>query len=155
MELLGGTPPFTYDMSYTKLVKKDEMDKTSKGKNKSRKKRKLGIWSNRRSLQLADGRTGGVRFYNNVISGLIASLGGKVSIQQKMIIDDIAYLELRTRMMKEEYLAGKGDHPESDKYFLAWVNSERRLLESLGMKAIPGNVIDLQTYVNNKYGDDE
>ena len=122
---------------------------------KNRKKRKIGIWSSRKALQGGDGRSAGVRYYEDVRKALILELGGDISIQKHILVDDVAFLELKIRMMKEEYLGNKESSTDMDKYFLAWVNTQRRCLEAIGLKTVPKDLEDVFSYSNKKFWDNE
>ena len=89
--------------------------------------------------------------YYNMVRGALIGAIGEPTIQQQVIINDIAYLELKTHLFKQPFLSGKKESPEVDKYFLAWVNTKRRCLEALGLKKTIKNVKDIWSY-SKKFG---
>ena len=115
------------------------------------KKRKTGMWITKKSLQLGDGRRSEMLYYNMVRGALIGEIG-EPTTQQQILINDIAYLELKTHLYKQQFLSGKEMSPEVDKYFLSWVNSKRRCIEALGFKKITKNVKDIFSYCEETFG---
>ena len=98
---------------------------------KRKKNKKIGIWTSRKSLQLSDGRTREYKYYKDRIKALTLSIGNP-SEQEEILIDDIAFFELKTRIYKEEFLSGKEHSIDTEKHFQSWFSNKRRGLVALG-----------------------
>ena len=71
-----------------------------------------------------------------VRADLIAHLGGKPSVTQSMLIEQVVQLRLRMALMDEKF-AKTGEQTQHDSAtYLAWSGSLARLLRNLGMKGL-------------------
>jgi hypothetical protein len=90
------------------------------------------------ALQLPglDGRSRETRLIRQIHADLIAHVGGKPSVTQAAIIDQLVQLRVRIATMDREF-AETGDTTGHDtKTYLAWANSYARLLRHQGLKGV-------------------
>ncbi len=83
-----------------------------------------------------DGRSRETRLIRQLHAELIRHVGGKPSVTQAAIIDQLVQLRVRIATMDRAF-AETGDTTGHDtKTYLAWANSYARLLRHLGLKGV-------------------
>jgi hypothetical protein len=94
-----------------------------------------GLRSNSRPHRFAniDRRTAEGRLFDKFRAELVAHVGGHPNVVQSEMIDRCAWVRLRIGLMDEKMLAGGMTDQDSNVY-LAWSNTLRRLLTSLGVQ---------------------
>lgn len=94
----------------------------------------LGPYSRQGILSKPDGRTREARLIASLRAELIAHVGGKPSITQRMLIDQACELQLRIALMDRRFTETGSQTDHDSRHYLAWTNSLSRLLRQLGMK---------------------
>ncbi len=112
---------------------------------------KHGLWIGPKSITQMDGRKTLVKCFKQVKRELVTALGGDISPQQQIIIERAVFKLYRCVVFEQLSLDNKVSG--IDEIYLAWSNSLRRDLETLGLKRIPKDLNTLQDYVKQKYGD--
>jgi hypothetical protein len=94
-----------------------------------------GLRSNSRPTRFADldRRTAEGRLFDQFRSELVAHIGGQPNVVQIAMIERCAWVHLRIRLMDEKLALGALTEQDSKSY-LAWSNTLRRLLQSLGLQ---------------------
>ena len=96
-----------------------------------------------------DQRTKLARALKHVHAELINALGGPeaVSPQKQIIISRAVYKLARCVLFESHSLASDEVNTGSDNTYLAWSNSLRRDLESLGLERSERKIMDLRDYI--------
>ena len=117
-------------------------------------KYKSGLWLSEKSFKKMDGRTVVSKQMDKARGTLIEALGGDPSPQESILIDKAVFLLYKTSVFESQMLNGNGSDMGQDveSYYLAWVNSLRRILEALGLKRAPKKVKDIYSYCNEEFG---
>ncbi len=97
---------------------------------------KIGPYSKRGTLDKLDRRTAEARLMRDVRAELTAHVGGKPDAVQRALIDRAAWLRLHIRLMDNRTSLGRELSERDSREYLAWCNSYRLLMESLG-PAVP------------------
>ena len=95
---------------------------------------KLGPYSRDIVLARPDGRTKEARLLKQVRQELTRHLGGKLTAPQRALVERAAYLQLRRAVLDQHMIDGTFSDFDSKQY-LAFANSLRRALSSLGLDA--------------------
>ncbi len=93
-----------------------------------------------------DGRTREGKTIIAARSALISAIGGDPTPQESILIDRIVFKMLRCTLYEMATLQGTTSGG-SDHIYLAWANSLRLDLQSLGLTRKTKDVIDLSTYL--------
>jgi hypothetical protein len=93
-----------------------------------------GLRSNSRPTRFRDldKRTAEGRLFDQFYRELVAHVGGQPNVVQAAMIERCAWVHLRIRLMDEKLALGDLTDQDSKSY-LAWANTLRRLLQSLGL----------------------
>ena len=83
---------------------------------------------------------------------LTDAIGGDVSPQQAILIDKAVFLLYKTSVFESQMMNGSEIGQDVESYYLAWVNSLRRILEALGLKKAQKTLKDIFTYSDEKFG---
>lgn len=104
-----------------------------------------GIFSNLNNL---DGRSALVKAMARIQSELVSALGGDETVtpQERILIDRVSYKMARCVLFESDSLS-KGGETKNDHQYLAWANSIRQDLLTLGLGRRPKAVQDLQSYL--------
>ena len=97
----------------------------------SRASKLAGPFSSEKTLATLDRRTRAGRIYKQVMAQLIEHLGGAPSATERLMIESAAIKSVRLHLLSEKLL--NGEDVASDHHALAWLESLRRDLQSLGM----------------------
>jgi len=98
------------------------------------KTRSLGPYSRRHRLRGLDRRTLESRIFEEFRANLIAHVGGSPTAVQSALIERCCWLHLRLTMLDQKLANGVFTEHDSNQY-LAWSNSQGRLLRHLGVNA--------------------
>lgn len=109
---------------------------------------KTGLRIRERTFKSLDGRLALAKTFRAIKGQLITSLGGNVSPQQEILLDRCVFILYKVKIF--EALSLQGNAPAIDQVYLAWVNTLRRTLETLGLERRAREIVDLQTYLNSK-----
>jgi hypothetical protein len=97
-------------------------------------RRRHGPYSRTTSLTEIDGRCRVARQIREFTETLIEHVGGQPTPAQQVLIREAAIKNCRVVMLVDQILAGEGvDFDCASRTYLAWSNSLRRDLESLGV----------------------
>ena len=94
--------------------------------------KKSGLYLSQKRFKNLDGRLSITKHFRITKNTLIDALGGEISPQQEILIDRCVFLLFRVRTFEALLLQGEG--PKIDEYYLSWVNTLRRTLETLGLE---------------------
>ena len=106
----------------------------------------------KRQLLSLDKRSRAVVDYCTLVK-LIRGVYGKddeLSVQQKLLIDDLAFMEVRIRDFKFRYLSGKPVKEWREKLYLGWQSHKRDLLKLLGIQRVK-KVKSLDDYLEAQF----
>ena len=95
---------------------------------------KTGLKLSPKSFKNLDGRTRTAKAFIKVRRELKSALGGDLSPQESILVDRVVFLLYKITTFENAMLQGHGSSESVDAYFLAWVNTLRRTLESLGLE---------------------
>jgi hypothetical protein len=116
--------------------------------------RQIGAYSRFATLWKLDGRTKEAMFMRRVREELLAHVGGKPSVTQKLLIERATILALKVAQIDLRILGGEPLTLHDNQHALAWFNSYRRCLVSLGIEAATADrAPSLSEYLTGKYGD--
>lgn len=103
------------------------------------------------SLDSLDGRTKLAKALRHIEADLVFALGGdeNVTPQEKLILGEVLYKIVRLSLFKAATFQGKST-VANDQVYLAWSNSMRRDLESLGLQRRERQVLDALTYIQQQ-----
>lgn len=94
--------------------------------------KKSGLYLSQKGFKHLDGRLNITKHFKLTKNTLIDALGGEISPQQEILIDRCVFLLFRVRTFEALMLQGEG--PKIDEYYLSWVNTLRRTLETVGLE---------------------
>jgi hypothetical protein len=98
---------------------------------------KVGPYSRNSTLRKMDGRSREARLLKSMRAELIAHVGGKPNVAQRILIDQAAELRLRIALMEAETLEPGEMTERRQVQFLAWTGALTRLLKDLGLQGVP------------------
>ena len=110
---------------------------------------KTGIFLSRKTFKQFDGRRTVAKIFKQIRHGLETALGGDISPQESILVDRAVFMLYRIRVFETMALEGKDYNPAIDQFYLAWCNTLRRTLETLGLKRIPRE-LDLKELLNEE-----
>ena len=90
---------------------------------------------------------------NAAEAGLVAALGGnkQVTPQQRILLDRCVYKLAKCVLFEIADFSGNMEAgAASDKRYLAWANSLRRDLETLGLERRQRQMVDLTAYIQSQ-----
>ena len=97
----------------------------------------LGPYSRPSALAKIDGRRREARLMRDLRAELVAHVGGKPSATQTALIERVCWLGLHIAMMDRRTAVRRAMTERDGREYLAWVNSQGRLLRQLGLKGAP------------------
>jgi hypothetical protein len=115
---------------------------------------KLGPYARDIVLARPDGRTREARLLKQVRQELTKHLGGKLTAPQRALVERVAYLQLRCAVLDRRIIDGSFSDFDSKQY-LAFSNSLRRALSSLGLDAAAPAKMDPAEYIRLLSGEPE
>ena len=80
---------------------------------------------------------------------LITALGGDVSPQEEILIDRSVFLLYKVMTFESQMLKNDTTMPSVHEHYLGWVNTLRKILETLGLKRIPKE-LDLEKLLDEE-----
>jgi hypothetical protein len=108
-------------------------------------------YSRPNALARLDGRTKEARLLKRARAELLAFVGGKPSMTQAALIEQLAQLKLRIATMDRKFAAAGATMTDHDqRCYLAWCNTFGRMLSRLGMQAAPPKQTNLADYLSAK-----
>lgn len=110
------------------------MDRVSQNGGAALMTKTPGLWTSRKKFDGLDGRTRIAKAFRSVKKELTTALGGDVSPQQTILIDRVVFLLFRVQTYEATILAGGPESVAVSSFYLAWVGSLRRVLETLGLE---------------------
>lgn len=102
-----------------------------------RKPRKMGPFSRERSLIAVDGRTQPGRVLRDTEKQILAEIGPKVTVAQRLIAKSAALKATRIAMLTRKVIAEGAIAEGTDTQALAWMNGLRADLSALGLLHSP------------------
>ncbi|MFY9952103.1 hypothetical protein [Bradyrhizobium sp.] len=110
----------------------------------------------RGSIKVVSGRSAWNRAVQNTSKAMVAHLGSDVTEPEAMLIRRIAVFESEMQLMELQIAKDRHFNVEpSDKFldlYSGLVNSQRRLLETVGMKRVAKDVTpDLESYLKRTH----
>jgi hypothetical protein len=97
-----------------------------------------------RSIKVVSGQSAWNRSVRNTSAAMVEHLGGDVTEPEKMLIRRIAVFESELKLMELAIARQRFEGVEPDERYIDLysriTNSQRRLLESVGMKRVPKDV---------------
>jgi hypothetical protein len=97
----------------------------------------IGPYSRPSVLAKLDGRTREAKCLRELRAALVAHVGGSPSATQSALIDQAAWLGLHIDLMNRRTAEGRAMTERDSREYLAWVNSQGRLLRQLGLRGTP------------------
>ena len=113
---------------------------------------KTGLWLPESSFKKLDRRSRVAKAMDKAKIELTDAIGGDVSPQQAILIDKAVFLLYKTSVFESQMMNGSEIGQDVESYYLAWVNSLRRILEALGLKKAQKTLKDIFTYSDEKFG---
>jgi hypothetical protein len=107
-----------------------------------------------RSLINLDGRTQLARALQSLRAELVTALGGSPSTQELLLVDRCTYMAARIHAWEAATLNGT-EANSTDKDYLAWVNTLRLTLTSLGLQRRARPVESLRDYLAKRQAQSE
>lgn len=98
---------------------------------------KIGPYSTHGTLVKRDGRTREARLVKCLHDDLVAHVGGKPSVTQRVLIDQACALRLRIALMERDGIGEREMSQQRQIQFLAWTGSLTRLLRDIGLEGAP------------------
>ena len=105
-----------------------------------KKRRNIGPFSKRLSFAMLDLRTQEGRYARDICDGIAADLGGAPNAAQQILCQMVALKVLRVQLLVQTILSGESVNRHTENYCLAWMNSARRDLETLGAFTAPSSL---------------
>ena len=93
-----------------------------------------------------DQRSKMARIIRHVEAELVSALGGEPSPQEMLLVGRVAFKMIRCVLYEAEFLRTGGEL-KGDNYYIAWSNSLRLDLQTLGLTRRAKAVQDLQSYL--------
>jgi hypothetical protein len=87
-----------------------------------------------------------VKSLRHVEAELVSAVGGDPSPQEALLIQRAAFLVIRISLFEISTLQGEGP-PADDARYLAWCNTLRLTLASLGLNRRTAPALDLRAYI--------
>lgn len=100
------------------------------------KSRNVGPHSRPHRLAALDGRTHEGKLFNEFRADLFEHVGPNATMTQRALIDRACWVHLKCCLMDQEIAAGTLSEIDA-KMYLAWANTERRILGQLGLDPPP------------------
>ncbi len=107
----------------------------------------IGPYSRASALAKLDGRTREARLMRELREELVAHVGGSPSATQTALIERIVWIGLHLALMDRRTAAGREMTERDSREYLAWANSQARLLRQLGFRAAPASRRSLQDHL--------
>lgn len=98
---------------------------------------RLGPHSRPGKLAMIDKRRVEAKLMKEVTDDLTAHCGGNPSVTQRLIIEQVAILSLRLRLLDKAAIEDTAMSERNARSYLAWCNTRTRLLRQLGLQAPP------------------
>jgi hypothetical protein len=96
------------------------------------------------SIKVVSGQSAWNRSVRNVSAAMVQHLGGDITEPEQMLIRRVAVFEAEMRIMELQIAKVRFEGGEPGEKFIdlysRMVNSQRRLLETVGMKRVPKDV---------------
>lgn len=94
------------------------------------------LWTSQSRAARWDGRKRESRWIEACKRVLIKAKGNKVSPQERLLIDRIAFLAYQTYVFESKLLGGKTFDLTTQAHYLTWVNALRKCLQVLGLEQV-------------------
>ncbi|MGA8196000.1 MAG: hypothetical protein WB902_21820 [Acetobacteraceae bacterium] len=114
---------------------------------KSRRRARLGPHSSNRALASLDGRTTLAKIMRGVAQDLLGHLGDDPTPPQRLLVQAASIKAARLAMLADAMLTAESIADGSDHHLLAWANSLRLDLISLGLERREKPTLHLASYL--------
>ena len=110
----------------------------------------VGPYSRPHRLRKLDGRTKEAKLLRAVTAQLIAHLGGKATVTEKILVDQCAQLCLRLAQLNDKMASGSLSETDN-KVYVCFSNTLSRMMRQLGLDARKAAPPTLDGYIAAKY----
>lgn len=116
----------------------------------AKKAHRIGPYSRDGALVRLDFRTREGKFARAIQDELTAHVGGQPSAAEQILIRMVSLKALRVALMAPQIMTSEAIDERADRQFLAWANSLRRDLDTLGITKRAAREPTLQEYLSSK-----